>query len=1167
MTDFLLAAASAAGGRELFHRSSDSKGASIRHLALIPLAESTKLCLLVVTADGRRVYFSTQHLSRYLPGDGDWGRPQPRPQTLMAVFARPALPHAGITIGRVTADLTRTAAGGLEVVTAHYSSGCLLLAEAAGHDGRSTSLIVASRSPARSLPGMATAVQYNSNVPGLLEVVAELEGQVPGEACSIAAAGEAQPAEGLLGPELLPRRADDLAAAIGIYSAPPRFVLISTAGVVQLEQRRPVDVLEQILQGGSAQQLADFFEVYGATEAAAMCYSLATARSGAVGPGVAQAAWAALKNTQLVKEPELPGEGGAGTLQAAMGDAGTGAAGGGMAGAGTSASGAAGGGGGGGYLGARGGEIYMGQAVNPNPEPRWSAAHKGLCLYVSRLLAPVWTARLVGPAPHNTSVLQCRLSTATLEVVEAKLRGLDAFLGAYIRDRQAAGYNSSYSRVAGQAASTSAGGGLQLMNEDVAVQLLAQAAKRQRVANAAAMEDERAGRLRALVSRTAQALVLLRLLAANNLGRLAARLDDRQRRLLRDLALRDLVYDADGEALASSLINQLLTDHIDARGAVGEELAAQLQSLCPSYFKEADRVYYQAAAKLKNAESAATPGERDVLAAAGVALLLRVPQVVDLSALTAQLAALGQYGGAVQLVLRAAAVADPQGLAGKPQVGPDHERASQARANCYGHALRLLGAALKPADDAAGSPLASLSPGERSAAKSALLKAAASSSDVLFHRALYSFLLDAAPGELLGLNTPHLEGWLRSEGGLPAQPVAPSLVGPLKRRQVAALQLLAKLYVARQRGADAAAVHAVLAQRKGGAGDAAVTLDERVSELQAAVLAAKSVGDAALVDAMDSAHRVMRFQQATAARLKRRLSSAEATADADADQKAKLQRLLDDVSEGVKDISDLYNNYAQPLALWDICLRLCHFAAGQVDALLVRQLWDLQILQTWEAARGTGGAADGVAAMALLEDAYGAVAASVAELGSEFYPSDEASLPLAHVAARLEQLAAGLWPEGGRAAPEPLAVGDTGVRALLEACRGSVAAVQRVYDALLAHRALGISDAELATPQLKTQLLRSLTHICRAALSELDSSLLPPPGAAPYGAALRAAGAVAAAGPYGALGRSRDAILLADACSKYAAEARRLGSPEGEVLAGQFDAVRQQLELLRTVGF
>ncbi len=44
------------GGRS----SSDKRGAAVAHLSVVPLAESARLCLLAVTADGRRVYLSTQ---------------------------------------------------------------------------------------------------------------------------------------------------------------------------------------------------------------------------------------------------------------------------------------------------------------------------------------------------------------------------------------------------------------------------------------------------------------------------------------------------------------------------------------------------------------------------------------------------------------------------------------------------------------------------------------------------------------------------------------------------------------------------------------------------------------------------------------------------------------------------------------------------------------------------------------------------------------------------------------------------------------------------------------------------------------------------------------------------------------------------------------------------
>jgi nuclear pore complex protein Nup155 len=55
-----------------------------------------------------------------------------------------------------------------------------------------------------------------------------------------------------------------------------RFVLVGTAGVLEVERRRPVDLLAGLLLEGSPAKLQQFFGSYGSAEAAAMCYTLAT---------------------------------------------------------------------------------------------------------------------------------------------------------------------------------------------------------------------------------------------------------------------------------------------------------------------------------------------------------------------------------------------------------------------------------------------------------------------------------------------------------------------------------------------------------------------------------------------------------------------------------------------------------------------------------------------------------------------------------------------------------------------------------------------------------------------------------------------------------------------------------------------------------------------------
>lgn len=49
-------------------------------------------------------------------------------------------------------------------------------------------------------------------------------------------------------------------------------------------------------------------------------------------------------------------------------------------------------------------------------EPLWSGAHIGLCLYVGRLLQPLWEEPVIAPPGSGESVLESRIPSATLEV-------------------------------------------------------------------------------------------------------------------------------------------------------------------------------------------------------------------------------------------------------------------------------------------------------------------------------------------------------------------------------------------------------------------------------------------------------------------------------------------------------------------------------------------------------------------------------------------------------------------------------------------------------------------------------------------------------------------------------------------------------------------------------
>jgi nuclear pore complex protein Nup155 len=284
-----------------------------------------------------------------------------------------------------------------------------------------------------------------------------------------------------------------------------------------------------------------------------------------------------------------------------------------------------------------------------------------------------------------------------------------------------------------------------------------------------------------------------------------------------------------------------------------------------------------------------------------------------------------------------------------------------------------------------------------------MLRAALSSSDPFFHSCLYDALIDMGEvSTLLSSGAPHLEAYLvansgcggalqaaaaagmlhGSEGALLAMPP----VGPLTAQQLNLANLLAKLYIGQQRFREAAILYTALGMRASGAGERAVTLGQRVKSLQLAVLQAKSAGDAGLAEKLEADARLMGYQADVASRL----SSAAAAAAQGSAEASQLSRMASDLASGLRDVSEMYNDYTQPQRMWDICLQLVDFAGGVVDSTLVRNLWDHTLLAAWEGTLqgsqpGSGRPASGVPqSLAQLSE----VLPVVERLGSQFYPSE-----------------------------------------------------------------------------------------------------------------------------------------------------------------------------------
>ena len=154
-------------------------------------------------------------------------------------------------------------------------------------------------------------------------------------------------------------------------------------------------------------------------------------------------------------------------------------------------------------------------AVVPIEEPEWSAAHKGICLVVSRLLRGIWDEPLFTYISSAPEFLSSTIDLHILESLCETLRNLSDFLTRYIQNRKSSRSKSM----------------MDYMND-------APINKRQKIEDAIRAEVKRTEQVNALISRVADGCYLLMVLYTHNISRLAARLETGARRSVRSLRFR-----------------------------------------------------------------------------------------------------------------------------------------------------------------------------------------------------------------------------------------------------------------------------------------------------------------------------------------------------------------------------------------------------------------------------------------------------------------------------------------------------------------------------------------------------------------------------------------------------------------------------------------------------
>ncbi|XP_044489198.1 nuclear pore complex protein NUP155 [Mangifera indica] len=1100
------------GGRQptVPRASNRSTKPSIVCISPLSTLESKWLHLVAVLSDGRRMYLSTSPTSGNggsVGGLRGFNNHQHRPSCLKVVTTRPSPPvgvGGGLGYGAISLPGRNQSEDlSLKVEAAYYSAGTLILSDSSpptmssllmvskdassqsslsGSLGTSARVSRALRETVSSLPveGRMLSVADVLPLPDTASTVLSLYSEL--EFCGLESMGDSCEkasvklwARGDLSTQhILPRR---------------RIVVFSTMGMMEVVFNRPVDILRRLFECNSPRSIIeDFFNRFGAGEAASMCLMLAARivhSENLISNVIAEKAAEAFEDPRLVGMPQLEGSNALANARTAAGG------------------------------------FSMGQVVQ-EAEPVFSGAHEGLCLCSSRLLFPVWELPIMvikgGPSSNDTmsenGVVVCRLSVGAMQVLENKIRSLEKFLRCLKNQRR-----GLYGCVVGLGELTGSilygtgselGSGDQSMvrnlfgaySRNVEPNGSGTSNKRQRLpytpTELAAMEVRAMECIRQLLLRSAEALFLLQLLSQHHVTRLVQGFDANLQQQLVQLTFCQLVCSEEGDRLATRLISTLMEYYTgpDGRGTV-DEISARLREGCPSYFKESDYKFFLAVECLERAATT-SDSEKENLAREAFNFLSKIPESADLRTVCKRFEDLRFYEAVVRLPLQKAQTLDPAGDAFNDQVdAATRDYALAQREQCYEiitSALRSLKGDSSPREF--GSPVrpaaarSTLDPASRKKYICQIVQLGVQSPDRIFHEYLYRTMIDLGlENELLEYGGPDLVPFLQSAGREPLREVravagltsATSLMGrSIPSNEAKYFDLLARYYVLKRQHLLAAHVLLRLAERRSTDSKDSPTLDQRQQYLSNAVLQAKSASnsdglvgssrvafDNGLLDLLEGKLTVLRFQIKIKEELEAMASSLEASGDMsesaqnglapdsnssnNADFASTVREKAKDLSLDLKNITQLYNEYAVPFELWEICLEMLYFASysGDTDSSIIRETWARLIDQ----ALSKGGIAE---ACSVLK-----------RIGSHVYPGDGAVLPLDSLCLHLEKAALERLDSGAEL------VGDDVPRALLAACKGAAEPVLNTYDQLLSNGAI------LPSPNLRLHLLRSVLVVLR----------------------------------------------------------------------------------------
>lgn len=1142
-------------------------------ICITPLStvESKWLHLVAVLSDGRRMYFSTASSS----GTGALGglggmSTHHRPCCLKVVMTRPPPPlgaGGGVTFGALSlAGRAQTEDLSLKVETAYYSAGTTILSDSS--PPTMSSLLIVKRDPSTQTSlgiGLGTSgkgskalresvstlpaegrMLFVADVPPVPEIAATVQSLYSdleswgfgNRESSEIASGKLWARGDLAIQHILPRR---------------KIVVFSTMGMMEVTFNRPVDILLRLLESTTPRPiLEDFFNRFGAGETASMCLLLAAKivlTENPINRVVAEKAAELFEDPRLVGMPQLEGSSSLTNVRTPPG----------------------------GF--SMGQVVQEAEPVFSGAHEGLCMCSSRLLFPVWELPVMILKGGTISSDTGiESGVIVCRLSIGAMQVLESKIRSLEQFLRSRRNQRRGLyGYVAGLGDVTGSilygTASEMGAGDRSMIRNLFGSSAIAEQSnggtsnKRQRLsyspAELAAMEVRAMECIRQLLLRSGEALFLLQLLSQHHVTRMTQGFEASLRQTLIQLTFHQLVCSEEGDQLATRLISGLMECYTgpDGRGTV-DDISGKLREGCPSYYKEADYKFYLAVEYLERASVSADAEDKEKLAREAFNFLTKIPEAADLRTICKRFEDLRFYEAVVRLPLQKAQAIDPSGNALNEQLDEGiRENALAQRRQCYDIITSALYSLKGESGQAQfGSPArpalkrSNLDQASRNRYIRQIVQLSVQSPDRVFHEYLYKTMIDLGlENELLEYGGPDLVPFLQNAGRQPIQEVravsavtsSPFLVGTSSSSHDSKYsELLARYYVMKRQHILAAHILLRLAERRSSDLGDVPTLEQRQQYLSNAVLQAKNASnndsqvgstrgafDNGLLELLEGKLAVLHFQMKIRDELEAMASSLDGSSNMsesdpndpqsaptiDANLANTAKEKAKEISMDLKSLTDLYNNYALPFELWELCLEMLYFASfsGDSDSIIVRETWARLIDQ----ALSRGGIAEACSV--------------VKRVGSQVYPGEGAGLPLDTLCLQLEKAAMERSSSGDEL------VGDEDVaRALLAACKGAAEPVLSTYDQFLSNGSI------LPSPSLRLRLLRSVLVV----LHEWKTTVLARRmGTTSTAASLILGGSYSLERTPGFNQGSRDKII--SAANRYMTEVRRLALPQSQTEA------------------